>query len=106
LAFRIGRAIHAIQLSSLWDIPVTDVLLFAPAGFFAVAALAEYGVSYTSTWPIVAIGGIIACTAVEVFHGVASQPIQLGAIVVQLGRDRGCGVGRLGGVAAATNEGA
>ncbi|MDQ6736534.1 MAG: VanZ family protein, partial [Gemmatimonadota bacterium] len=42
---RIGRAIVAIRPESITQVAVTDVLIYAPAGAFAVWALAEAGLA-------------------------------------------------------------
>ena len=81
VAARIGRAIHAMQWSSVFDIPLVDVIIFAPAGIFAVAAMMESGTSPGVAWPIVGIVGAILAAVIEVVHGVTGQPIQLGAIL-------------------------
>jgi hypothetical protein len=79
IAVRVDRAIAMMQLSSIREVPVVDIVLFAPAGAFAVAALSELGVSYRSAWIIVAMLGAMLCGALEVLHGVGSFPIELGA---------------------------
>lgn len=81
VAERLGEAWQAMQLNSIKQIPLIDILLFLPAGAFAVAALAESGVSYAWAWPVAALVGTLLCAVTEVLHGVAGEPIQLGAIV-------------------------
>jgi glycopeptide antibiotics resistance protein len=82
---RIGQAWEAMQVQSLFQIPILDILLFFPAGAFAVAALAEAGVLYRRAWLLVMMVGVVLCTVTEVVHGVVGQPIQLGAIVSHAG---------------------
>ena len=78
---RIGQAWAAMHPRSILEIPILDLPLFFPAGAFAVAALVEGGISYSTTWPLVALVGTVLCAVVEVVHGVVGQPIQLGAIL-------------------------
>jgi VanZ family protein len=67
--------------SSLGRIPLTDFLLFAPAGAFAVAALAEAGRDYRrAAWLVAGIGSGLAALA-EVGHGLLGLPIDAGAVV-------------------------
>ena len=81
---RIGRAIVAMRPDSLWQIPRTDFLIFLPAGLFAVAALAEAGVPAAVGAVVVVLGAAIIYPVVEVVHGVASEPIILGAALVHV----------------------
>lgn len=76
---RIGRAIAAIRVESITQIPFTDAFIFFPAGVFAVVALIESGVSGTIAAVLVACAAVIVYPAVEVVHGVAAEPILLGA---------------------------
>ncbi len=69
------------EWSSLAHLPLTDVLLFAPAGAFAVAALAEAGRGYRgSAWTVALVGGALALVA-EVAHGALGLPIDAGAVL-------------------------
>ncbi|MFI5238788.1 MAG: VanZ family protein [Gemmatimonadales bacterium] len=81
---RIGRAIDAIQLSSLTSIPLTDVPIFFPVGVFAVAALVESGVARSVAAVIVISCAAVIYPVVEVVHGVAALPIVLGAVLVHV----------------------
>ena len=81
---RIGRAIVAMRPDSLWQIPRTDFLIFLPAGAFAVAALAEAGVPAAIGAVVVLFGAAIVYPIVEVVHGVAAEPIILGAALVHV----------------------
>jgi VanZ family protein len=81
---RIGRAIVAMRPESLMQIPLTDLFIFFPAGLFAAAALVEAGVSGAiAAFAVVCVGAILY-PAVEVVHGVASEPIILGAALVHV----------------------
>lgn len=77
---RFHQAMEAVRLPSIAHLPVFDVILFAPAGVLAVAALIEAGVSYSIAWPIVVLAGAIISAVTEVAHGIAGQPIELGAV--------------------------
>src|SRR6185312_7506890 len=70
---RIGRAIAAIRPDSITQIPLIDVLVFFPAGVFAVVALMENGLSSVpATFVTICLAAIIY-PAVEVVHGVAAE---------------------------------
>jgi len=56
-----------------------DALLFAPAGFLAVIALAEAGRDAVRAWVPVAWLGAVLALAAEVAHGAARLPIHWGA---------------------------
>jgi len=78
---RFRLAVDMFEWSSVAHVPLTDVLLFAPAGAFAVAALVEAGRSYRgSAWAVVATGGLLAVLA-EVGHGALGLPIDAGAVL-------------------------
>ncbi len=81
---RIGRAVAAIRPESLAQIAATDLLIFLPAGVFAVAALCESGLApWLAAVLVVAIAAILY-PAMEVVHGVASIPIVLGAAAMHV----------------------
>ncbi len=81
---RIGRALVAMRPESITQIPFTDLFIFFPAGLFAVVALAESGVPGAVAAVIVVCGAAILYPAVEVVHGVAAEPIILGAAMVHV----------------------
>ena len=56
-----------------------DVVLFAPAGFLAVMALAERGRDAGRAWIPVAVAGVALALAAELGHGVIRLPIRWGA---------------------------
>ena len=78
---RIARAVSVVRWSSVTDIPLTDIVLFLPAGVFAVAALVETNVGYgtAATWTCIA--GALLSLIIEIVHGVVERPIQIGAIL-------------------------
>jgi VanZ family protein len=67
--------------SSVGRMPMTDVLLFAPAGAFAVAALVEVGHEYRRSAAVVIGAGCGLAVLAEIGHGVVGLPIDAGAIV-------------------------
>lgn len=92
---RIGRAITAIRPESITSLPLTDVVIFFPAGVFAVIALVESGISASVSAILVICAAAIVYPSVEVVHGVAAVPIIIGAAIVHVA------AASLGAVAAA-----
>ena len=69
---------EALPLSTplaLGQVPLTDVLLFAPAGFLVVMWLGELGLESARTWPRVAGAGAGLMFAAELAHGLIRLPI-------------------------------
>lgn len=81
---RIARGWAALRPESIAWIPRIDFLIVVPAGIFAVAALAELGVTYGTAWPAVTIGGAALFLVLEIVHTVASEPIILGAALTHI----------------------
>jgi hypothetical protein len=81
---RIGRAIQAIRPESISQIPFTDGLIFFPAGLLAVVALVESGVTGAVAAIAVICAAAIVYPLVEVVHGVAAEPIILGAACIHM----------------------
>jgi glycopeptide antibiotics resistance protein len=67
--------------SSLGQVPGTDLILFAPAGAFAVAALVEAGWAYRAAAIVTAGGGLLLGVLAEVGHGFLGLPIEAGAVL-------------------------
>jgi VanZ family protein len=93
---RIGRAVAAIRPESIIALPLTDSIIFFPAGVFAVIAMVESGVSPSVSATIVVILAAVVYPVVEVLHGVAAVPILLGAGLVHVA------AASIGAMAAAT----
>ena len=74
----------ALGSASFWPGPeqVFDAVLFAPAGFLAVMALAERGRDAARVWPTVAWAGALLALAAELAHGTVRLPIHWGAAVL------------------------
>jgi len=81
---RIGRAIDAIQLSSVTQLAPTDLLIFLPAGVFGAAALMESGLSGSVAATVIVVIAAVVYPLVEVVHGVAALPIVLGAALMHV----------------------
>jgi len=81
---RIARGVAAMRTSSVGVIPLTDLLLFLPAGFLAAAALAEAGMSLGAAGLVAALAGVILFPALEVVHGVVEQPVLIGAALTHV----------------------
>lgn len=81
---RIGHAIVAMRPESISQIPLIDVLVFFPAGLFAVAALVESSVPSAIAALIVVFAAVVLYPVVEVVHGVAAEPIILGAALIHV----------------------
>ncbi|MBX6331565.1 MAG: VanZ family protein, partial [Gemmatimonadaceae bacterium] len=77
---RLANALHYVRPLTPHSIPRFDMALLCPAGILAVGALVELGASYAVACVLTAIGGLVLAAAVEVAHGIAGQPIELGAI--------------------------
>jgi len=79
---RLTEAVSRFRWGGLGEWPIGDVLLFFPAGVFAVAALSELGVSYRKAAGYVAVGGAILFALIEVGHGALGMEILGGAALV------------------------
>ena len=81
---RLVYSLRAIEPSSLSILPLSEIVLFLPAGFFLAAAIAEAGNGYRrSAW----IAGVVASVLIvgtEVLRGAASVAIPAGPIVVHV----------------------
>ncbi len=60
----------------LAEVPWSDLLLFAPAGFLAVMVLSERGRSARQTWQAVAIAGAACAFGAELGHGLFGLSIR------------------------------
>jgi len=80
----LGSLRIALGTSSFWPGPeqAFDVLLFAPAGFLAVMALAERGKEAGRIWLPVAVAGAALAVAAELGHGAIRVPIRWGAALL------------------------
>jgi len=79
---RMSIALSSFSWRSLLDLPIEDVLLFLPAGAFAVAALVEADVGYAAARNRVVMYGAALAVLAELLHGPNGQPIIAGAVVV------------------------
>jgi VanZ family protein len=82
---RFGQALGAFEWSSLADLSPSTLVLAAPAGLFAVAALVEAGTSYGRAWPRVALAGAAALVMAELVRGATGYAIGAGPILASTG---------------------
>ncbi|HEY9517087.1 MAG TPA: VanZ family protein [Gemmatimonadaceae bacterium] len=79
---RLAYALNFVGgLSERPVISLFDLVAGTPAGFLAVVALAELGMSYGAACAITVALGTIFSVGLEVAHGIAGQRIQIGAMV-------------------------
>ncbi len=78
---RLAVAWRNLHLLSLGAFPIDDMLLFLPAGVFAVAALGEAGTDYKRAAIITAGAGVLLCVLGEVTHGSLGFPMDTGAVL-------------------------
>jgi VanZ family protein len=82
---RLRVTVRAIELASVLDPPVIDMLLFAPLGVLAVAALFELGWSYRQGARLAAAFGAVLAVVMEFAHGLLGLPISVGSILAHAG---------------------
>lgn len=82
---RFAAALDALEPATLLELPIRDVLLFLPAGFFGVLALIESGMPSARAARWAAAIGVAAVLAGEFGHAAAGHPIGLGTILVHGG---------------------
>jgi glycopeptide antibiotics resistance protein len=81
---RAARALEHFSWRTLGDLPWLQFLLFPPAGVFAVAALAERGMSRRAARNRVILVLPALFVLVEIVGGIAGQPISAGATLVHV----------------------
>jgi glycopeptide antibiotics resistance protein len=79
---RFDLAISRLELSSIRELPLFDVLLFAPAGFLAVVALAELGWHYRRAAVTVSLAGLIAVALAEISRGFVGFILSWGPVAI------------------------
>ena len=82
---RFGQALRAFEWSSVGDFSPSTLVLAAPAGLFAVAALVEVGTSYGRAWARVALAGAAALVTAELARGATGYAIGAGPILASTG---------------------
>lgn len=82
LAGRWHASLAHFTWQSALDWPIEDLLLFLPAGVFAVAAFSESGLSYASARTRIIAWGFLLCVLAELGHGLLGQEIVVGAVLV------------------------
>lgn len=79
---RLTGALAEFRWDSVIQLPLTDFLLFLPAGVLAVAMLVELGLTYRDACFRVALAGLAFSFLVEVGHAFLGVRIILGAAMV------------------------
>ena len=79
---RFRHAIEQFDPASFGILPLSEIVLFAPAGFFLAAALREAGYGYRRAGWTAATGGAALVAATEVVRGGAGLAIYGGPIIV------------------------
>jgi VanZ family protein len=92
---RFVAAWDAFSFRSIAVLPASEMLLYLPAGFLAVAALVESGDRYHRAAARVTAGGFLLAGLAELLHGFLALPIEIGPLIVH-----GWGVGLGAGLAA------
>lgn len=82
---RFATALDALEPATLLELPIRDVLLFLPAGFFGVLALIEAGLPSARAARWAGAIGVAAVLAGEIGHAAAGYRIGLGTILVHGG---------------------
>ena len=82
LAGRWHASLTHFTWQSVLDWPIEDLLLFLPAGAFAVAAFSESGRSYASARTRTIAWGFLICVLAELGHGLLGQEIVAGSALV------------------------
>lgn len=81
IADRLVYALQHVLGATPESISLFDLVAFSPAGAMAVLALAELGLSYGAACWLTVLGGFALAATMEIAHGIAGQPIVIGAIV-------------------------
>lgn len=72
-----------VELASALSLPLTDIVLFLPAGAFAVAALIELGFGPRRGALIAVAAGVLLFGPIEIIYGLLAPPVELGAFAVR-----------------------
>jgi glycopeptide antibiotics resistance protein len=78
LAMLVGE----IPMNTAVTFPLTDVLIYLPAGVFAAVALIEANRSGISAWLSASAAGTVLLAAAEIAHGAIRQPLDPGAFSI------------------------
>ncbi len=78
---RLQLALDYLRSQPLTELPSLDVLLFLPAGAFAVAALVELGIRYKSAAVATALTAPLLFAVAQLARAMMGYPIQTGAML-------------------------
>lgn len=78
---RLSYALHFVRAPGRDAFSMFDLIAGSPAGFLAVVALAELGMSYGAACALTIAGGVAASVGLEIVHGIAGQRIQVGPMI-------------------------
>ena len=81
---RLVYSIRAIEPASFGVLPLSEIVLFLPAGFFLAAAISEAGNGYRRSAWMAAVVGSALIVVTELVRGAASVTIPAGPIVVHV----------------------
>lgn len=80
---RLFRGIADFELASFLTLPVTDLLLFVPAGLFALVVLAEVGMPHRLGARHVAVAGLLVAAVTELMRGALGFPVEAGPVFMR-----------------------
>ena len=81
---RLAYSVRAIEPTTFGVLPLSEIVLFLPAGFFLAAAISEAGNGYRrSAWTAAVVGSALIVVT-EVVRGAASVMIPAGPIIVHV----------------------
>jgi glycopeptide antibiotics resistance protein len=79
---RLAVSVDHFNLGSLFDLPALDLVLFAPAGALAVAAIVELDSDYRRAGLLTAAAGFALMALAELARGFLGQRMELGPLLV------------------------
>lgn len=81
---RLVYSLRAIEPVSFSVLPLSEIVLFLPAGFFLAAAISEAGNGYRRSGWIAAVVGSALVVVTELMRGAASVTVPVGPIIVHV----------------------
>jgi glycopeptide antibiotics resistance protein len=80
---RLFNGLAAFDPGSFITLPVMEVVLFFPAGLFALVVLAEVGMPHRLAARYVAVAGLVLALATELMRGTLGFPIEAGPVFMR-----------------------